>query len=1381
MYQFLQEYDAESKQYYESMLTRAFSRLPYTLSFPIAQAQKKLEDNSFSATMNHILDFFEIATQYSACVVFRILQNNSSSAAQSVITNIINKIDNKRPLSFGDWVNDIFSPLMLTAAKVVPQHPIVASLSENVCNRKRNLLLGGKHEASIVQIRNEYRGHSTTLSDDIYKGVSFTLEPRLLQFIKGLMPLTVYSAVAADCNNMLWSLTGSDATVPFSGATDISSKPEHYYLCSQSETIDLYPLVFFSNEHFVYVFQSLKDENISYISSNINAVTLITDERNEDFDCDMQRFLPSFDIAKDVNWEEVISMAQAESFSFINRVYSEKKYNQELFVERTALSEALHEFWNSDATLFPMLGEAGQGKTSQLCFWTENLLDDKRAVLIFSCSDFGSKNLEDHLKRVFGFSYRKPVAKLLDSLHKKAEAADDTLYFFFDALNECLHYKDCEQNEESPLALFNDIRKLLISRNYPRFKVLFTCRTFTWKNLLQRYVKNDDGTIFNADGDERYNVRGFSIEETRQAYEIYSRLYQMRTSFNDIDQRVLIRLSDPLVMKFTCTNFLSRALTSDTSEYTSLSLFHKMMTDIRNSYAGNMQCLIVSAIAGYFVSNYLNGNAIDSILSDELKAAYIDPCSPLHQLATLIYKKDGITIAYAELLNKAERPILRESRRADESSASVQFVYERFLEYAMAMEFYKVNAKSNGSPIATEVYINALTHASVNVVWMGCLRNVLIIDAVSTGSFDTIVRLATDHSDNYLVMQLITDSLDTLIKENYETQLFSLLDLMLDFNIDNGNALTLRFNEVNKRIESDNADDAVIAEHKRLSALLAPVMRLRQLASVSVINGLLLTDYCNNDLYSRDAFDFLWKLMTDPIIEVRNDACMYCYYLSNKHYTLNYSPLKRNLSELIVARMYEIIKSHSLVVNMASGKLRTRAITFLETATRLCTLLIIDALVTHRNRQLAADLLGEITGIIRYFTLNFSIVRLFMPFLQIIMRKQITFQSVYVNNAIEYQSFWDSSVVACDKIDGKWTQKRLPELMSFLSHYHKFASNSNTPECIAEQKRFADFHRYILSAYGIGDSFSFFAIERVMVIMGATDWNNISPIVTKFFTPEFRKNEWFDYSQMSMLYVLYQVGVHSANDIDQLLEIYTQECEDWTYRCRGIFKARNSRKANPMGLYKRNVLNWYCVVYCAHQGDGVAHQGDERCVPLVYRLINRAINDKDKELLYHIVENTSELITDFGYIHTALDIVKYILTIFDTEEKVRTFDAIAIERQGCYQYDLVRLFGDLFSTAKNYFPDEINSFLKKDIAGLSFPGVSSYRDEILNYNPSGETLSDLLTHKFGNFLMWALLNEEAVDNFAVEAMNSAIEAKDCFNWYDKTIRILFKHMFGLNI
>ena len=147
-----------------------------------------------------------------------------------------------------------------------------------------------------------------------------------------------------------------------------------------------------------------------------------------------------------------------------------KEVQSELFVDRERLTSTLYQFWESDKTLFPLLGEAGQGKTSQLCYWTEKLLEQKKAVLIFNGADFSNYTLEQKIKALFSYNYKKPIARLLTSLHEKAEQNKAYVYFFFDAINECLHYYDSDGQEEGPLHLYRSIRQLLYRKNSPGLK-----------------------------------------------------------------------------------------------------------------------------------------------------------------------------------------------------------------------------------------------------------------------------------------------------------------------------------------------------------------------------------------------------------------------------------------------------------------------------------------------------------------------------------------------------------------------------------------------------------------------------------------------------------------------------------------------------------------------------------------------------------------------------------------------------------------------------------------------------------------------------------------------------------------------------------------------
>lgn len=1340
------------------------SGFPYTLSFPIEKAMAAIDQQQYGKAMNHMLDFFEISTPFVSFVFLRLLQKKADEIQQvhNVLEAYVNKIDLKRPLSLGDWLNDLLNPLLQAAIKFIPENPLTQSFQNNIIEKRKNILLGDKQTPSIVQIRNEYRGHSTTLSEGIYREVVTMMEPRLMKLLEALRPLAL-------CR---YDIREGRYGITLDG--------------EQGWDIDLFPLVFTNANDYRYVFHTLKDEQACYVSSNEDAVTLITYDMNEAIDKDLQRILPSFDIAKELNWKEIKQFMQEESGRYLDRVYAEKKYNRELFVERERLTQTLSAFWDSDAALFPLLGEAGQGKTNQLCYWTEQLIAEDKPVLIFNSSNFADCSLDNTLKTIFGYSMRKDIVRLLDAIHNKAVQNDQPIYIFFDALNECLKYSEGDNDTEGPLALYQAIRRLFCSSNYTHFKTLLTCRVYTWKNVILPAIEDNDTGLFSTE-EEGGMVRGFDREETERAYGIYQQLYQMHTPFEELDRRVTLRLKDPLILKFTSANFLGSDLPSSPERYTSLSLFTHMMESIGNSYAGNRQREILERLADYILNLYMKGSPVDGLSAEELRMAYQDPDSDLHTLAQLIYKKDGISIAYAELLNKADRPILKEVRRADQQGEHqyIQFVYERFLEYVLGDALIRIGIQKHGDahPLPASFFADILHDITPNVVFMGAIRNALLKDCMLHGDFSTLIELEYQWGEDYTILSLATETLNTMIRENYESELFELIPQLLESR-EEERPLIDEFNGVVKAIQSNQADEKVIADHKRLSKQLAPTIRIKKLASVSIVNGILLTDYFNEKLYSHDAFELLWKVMLDPIYDIRNDACMYTYYLSNKRYTLDYTPLRENLTVNIVKEMYKNIKERGLLRNFVRKRNRSRAMMYVETASRLCVLMIIDH---SRNedepsKQIVSDMLNEMRSIFKYLTGNLYFIRLFMPIFQIAMKRQITFQSDYVNNAIEYQTFWDETTFLGNEYHHvSWKKSDVDELMSFSHHYQRFGHHNDSPECKAEEQRFATIHPKILSAYKTGDSFSLFVAERMLVIMGTSRWENVAPIVETFFTDEFRQAPWFDYCQMSMLYVLYQIAYNSPEQNNRLLEIYGREAVDWTCRNRGLFRGRRSERANTKGLYKRNVMCWYAVTYCAHSGDGVPLPGDDRPVPRFYELIDQAIDTNDKELLFHLIENISELITDIGYVQTALHLLKHILLRYDTQEKVDALNAVHLDRDGIYQYDLVRLVGNIFSTAKNYAPETIDLFIQREIVGLSFPGVNTYREEILNYHPSGENLSDLLTHRFGNFLMWGLLNVGAADDFSVEAIAASSKAKDSFAWYEQGVKIFVKHFFGVKI
>ena len=330
------------------------------------------------------------------------------------------------------------------------------------------------------------------------------------------------------------------------------------------------------------------------------------------------------------------------------------------------------------------------------------------------------------------------------------------------------------------------------------------------------------------------------------------------------------------------------------------------------------------------------------------------------------------------------------------------------------------------------------------------------------------------------------------------------------------------YNRVWKVIEKNKADDETIRKHKELSASITPLTNRKRLATGTLINGVLFTDYHNENLYQTDPYDMLFTIMDDPMMEIRDNACLMIYYASNKTHTNSYKPLRENITRQVVRRMYNYINTTPLV-RLANGKRRKRVATFLEVGTRINVLLIIDKVLEGKNdgdRTEISLIFNDITKVAKHLTGNFTLIRILMPFIQVILRRQFLFQSDYVNNLIEYQTFWDDNVVPKESHNSEWCRADLATIAPYTYLCSK-QGQSGAPT----SEEFRQFIPKIISAYRTGDSLSYFALERILVIAGVVDYANVQPIAQALLSGCINDSPWFDYSQMSFIYVLYQLGL----------------------------------------------------------------------------------------------------------------------------------------------------------------------------------------------------------------------------------------------------------------
>ena len=138
-YVYLRELDEQERQAADELVGKSIDALPYTLAAPVKRLFDHVAANEFGKAMNYALDFVEISVQYMSMVLLvRLIEiEKDLPFEQRRTVRIVNKIDTKRPLSLGDWVNDIFVPMLMAAKERMEDDGLVKSLLSHMMRRNQ--------------------------------------------------------------------------------------------------------------------------------------------------------------------------------------------------------------------------------------------------------------------------------------------------------------------------------------------------------------------------------------------------------------------------------------------------------------------------------------------------------------------------------------------------------------------------------------------------------------------------------------------------------------------------------------------------------------------------------------------------------------------------------------------------------------------------------------------------------------------------------------------------------------------------------------------------------------------------------------------------------------------------------------------------------------------------------------------------------------------------------------------------------------------------------------------------------------------------------------------------------------------------------------------
>ncbi len=1320
---------------------------------------------------------------------------------QDVSTKIISK-----PLAIGDWINDIFVVLLKHAHTLIPDEDLIAALHENIFEKKGNFLQGwsGKKEEEFKGIsffRNEYLGHDSSLDDSIFKELLGRIEPRIFKMLEALSPLSNYSTFTLDKvvdeeeeekSYTIVPLKGIDISRPLRVTSDSIIKPDTYYLLKReikrrdhipgSEMIEVSPFVVYlpvsaedDTEKTPFLFQSVHQRNLKrmiYIAPNKLARRRETEVFKDLFVEFLKSVLEKTEIGADYKveiatgktWEEYCERINEQTSRFLFSMKAEK-YDPALYVDRKEIMDAWGAFMGEGSKrAFVLLGGAGAGKTNLICRLSELYLEQGCPVITFNCKLFTHLSLEAKLGKLFQ-EEKSPQDKTLKRLNDFAEQNNKQVFILFDALNECITYNN-DRNSQGPLSLLRDIDALLVKKELHRFHILVSCRTYTWEeamrneeqglNLPLYFTLND---FYHGKQTGNLSLKGFSPAELMEAYPKYAARYDLKTPPETLQEpgytSLRVRLEDPLVLKVASGIYQGNHLPKTARDLDSISLFTARTQMLSGGSEAARELFILEQF-----TRFLRKFRWDAIRLSKLYMAYEDESDPLNELARKLFADEtfswdkNVKALFEQGILRVEKAGLHEELR---------FVYERFHEYMYARVFIEEETAElpGGLPIPAHRFEKELAGMKGYAVINGALRHALTMDYERTGG-DPSVLIQLSVSNAWGAPALVMETLSGLISERYD-EVCRIIKQLLQYQKEELLPVVAQLEEKEQLIEQGAKGKKMLPKEevrqltmqcKELTSELAPVIAIRKVAMHTIYEIFRSSVYSRN-LYEGEnsPFALLWEAMSDPMAKVRDNVSLYIYYISR---------YDQDIGLRILDHLSAKIMDTSLWAMTKSSKRQELKQSFMEPAGRLSLLMITEGLVKRADYELSRKIIQTWSDILRKFTLGHTIIKIVMPFLKFFLRRQVTVQTEYVNNGIEYQNFWEN--IPQDNESSLWNFQAFAALVPYLDN---------------SRQGFIQHHDQVLEGIRTGDAFSFFLIERVMIAQGWQNWENISSLLKKVIDlPE--DEPYRDYIEMSMLYVLFHVIEKSERFNDEAFDLFSALNQSWSERCKGLFMAHYNEKANKGNPYKQYPLNWYGAAYCKHFGDGGIRPGDSEPLPVFRSLIQKAFRQKDKELLYYCIENMAVLVTDFSRPESALQLFEYLMGFFSYESDIAAFDAQQCQRAG-YNLPLREFLCKMIGTIKSYYPRETEHFIYHKLVNSNFPDIERFREELINYNQSHENIGDLLTHKFGNFIIWGLLHDKAVMDFFCEGFEIAPQQKDYFGWFDGIVRISFRKLFGMKL
>ncbi|MCL2245630.1 MAG: hypothetical protein FWC10_00730 [Lentimicrobiaceae bacterium] len=1010
---------------------------------------------------------------------------------------------------------------------------------------------------------------------------------------------------------------------------------------------------------------------------------------------------------------EQYSKSTCEKFLQINA----KKYRRDCFAGREEFTLKYNNFTTQDKhNFFLILGESGIGKTNFICNIVEKEISNNSLVFSYDSSGLSKESI-------------KGIASLLPTIQKGIEKSPEKkIVFLFDAINEATNYCSPDESDESVpyLELLKDI-DTTISKNYPDFKVIISCRLFSWDDVLKDKISRFS---FKYDSKETFvELREFTEHEFKSVYPLYKAKHNLQTEIEEINTLAYATLRkellNPLQLRWVADVYENQVLPQTADELNYEHLCRKKIKQLEKTDRTVKE--LIHRISRHLISRKAHVlNDSDLFYDENLKDTNLKRILELFKVkVSSEYTTAGRLLIDANFLKKVDNGFRFEFDRIQEAMFAHVFVDD------MSRERY------TNELIPVHEFMSVYNSMEHDVVYNNFLRDALIKDfKQKREKYTSIWELAVTDDPN--MQKLAYHTLSKLMHKHYNA-VYEIIDEIIDHEAFLGFASKTTM-ELITDLFIPSVYEQSVGNANQPVTLLQKIM-LNAGKNKEITNRLSLNTYVITRR-NKERADEIIKELFKYALESEQLSIEYLFQLGTLSLVLSIDILTQS-TEADKEKNLEFVRKN-ILNNWKT--LANRMFSTKKTEAK-------KLKITGPGPKLLWSIFNRIPLFIRNKILKFVIKVGLLKFGHV--------QGDYVNNLAEFKRFWKDIPKKDSK--GAWSQKDYSYLTSYLDPQKGD---------IQEQKK------VILEGYKLNNAFSYFLLERVLIVQGISNWNNVSVIIEDILNLE----ELTDYNKMSVAYVLFHIIEKSEKFSKQAFQNLSKITKDWISSTKGSFSIITHGEHGKK--YKQFVLNWYLVAYFKWHDyrdiDWKDVASVEQKLPVFVQLVNEALTNHDKDLLFCIIENICKVATDFGYtdtryIEVATRLFDFVVNSIDTDDRLSLFKSASDEK------DLPDFMCETLNTMQSYFPVEVKGYLDADLNFSNSILAQRIIEKMRLADSVSETLGDLLTHRTGNFIVWVCRDFPAGRNLLMDLLKNAENVNNQRQWAFKTAEKCMLKLTGIKL